>query len=51
MPKPRPRMTYRYSPEFKSTAVRLSQLPGVSVRDVAASLYIPRSMLSRAASW
>jgi transposase InsO family protein len=31
MPKPGPRTTYRYSPEFKATAVRLSQLPGVSV--------------------
>lgn len=47
MPKPGPRTTYRYSPEFKATAVRLSQLPGVSVSDVAQSLYIHPFMLSR----
>ena len=47
MPKPGPRTTYRYSPEFKSTAVRLSQLPGVAVQDVAQSLYIHPFMLSR----
>jgi len=40
MPAPGPRTTYRYSREFKSRAVRLSQLPGVAVQDVAASLYI-----------
>ena len=38
MPKPGPRTTYRYTAEFKATAVRLSQLPGVSVSDVAQSL-------------
>ena len=38
MPKPGPRTTYRYTDDFKATAVRLSQLPGVSVQDVAASL-------------
>lgn len=47
MPTPGPRTTYRYSSEFKSTAVRLSQLPGVSVQDVASSLYIHPFMLSR----
>jgi transposase len=47
MPKPGPRTTNRYSDEFKSTAVRLSELPGVSVKDVAASLYIHPFMLSR----
>ena len=47
MPKPGPRTTYRYSDEFKATAVRLSQLPGVEVQDVAASLYIHPFMLSR----
>jgi transposase len=47
MPKPGPRTTYRYSPEFKATAVRLSQLPGVSVSDIAESLYIHPFMLSR----
>lgn len=46
MPKPRPRATYRYSAEFKATAVRLSQLPGVLVNDVAASLAIHPYMLS-----
>ena len=47
MPRPGPRTTYRYSDEFKATAVRLSQLPGVSVSDVAESLYIHPFMLSR----
>lgn len=47
MPKPGPRTTYRYSDQFKATAVRLSQLPGVAVNDVAASLYIHPFMLSR----
>lgn len=47
MPKPGPRTIYRYSDEFKATAVRLSQLPGVAVKDVAASLYIHPFMLSR----
>lgn len=47
MPKPGPRTTYRYSEEFKATAVRLSQLEGVSVQDVAHSLAIHPFMLSR----
>src|SRR3546814_15357747 len=47
MPKPGPRTTYRYSAEFKATAVHLSQLPGVSVSEVAESLYIHPFMLSR----
>lgn len=47
MPRPGPRTTYRYSDAFKATAVRLRQLPGVSVGDVAASLYIHPFMLSR----
>ena len=47
MPKPGPRTTARYSHDFKATAVRLSQLPGVRVQDVAASLYIHPFMLSR----
>ena len=38
MPKPGPRTTYRYSESFKATAVRLSQLPGVAVGDVAEPL-------------
>lgn len=47
MPKPGPRTIARYSDAFKATAVRLSRLPGVSVRDVAQSLYIHPYMLSR----
>ena len=47
MPKPGPRTTYKYSEAFKATAVRLSELPGVEVQDVAASLYIHPFMLSR----
>ena len=47
MPKPGPRTTRRYSDEFKATAVRLSELPGVAIQEVAASLYIHPFMLSR----
>jgi len=47
MPKPGPRTTNRYSERFKATAVRLSQLPGVKVSDVAESLSIHPFMLSR----
>lgn len=47
MPKPGPRTTYKYSEDFKATAVRLSHLPGVAVQDVAQSLYIHPFMLSR----
>ena len=47
MPKPGPRTTYKYSDQFKATAVRLSELPGVAVQDVAESLYIHPFMLSR----
>ncbi len=47
MPRPGPRTTYKYSDEFKATAVRLSELPGVAIQDVAASLYIHPFMLSR----
>jgi transposase len=47
MAKPGPRTTYRYSSDFKASAVRLSQLPGVAVGDVAQSLYIHPFMLSR----
>ena len=42
-----PRTTTRYSEHFKATAVGLSQLPGVAVKDVAESLYIHPFMLSR----
>jgi transposase-like protein len=34
MPRPGPRTTYKYSDRFKATAVRLSQLRGVSVQEV-----------------
>jgi transposase len=42
-----PRSTLRYSDHFKATAVRLSQIPGVAVQDVAKTLYIHPFMLSR----
>ena len=44
---PGPRTTNRYSAEFKATAVRLSQLSGVKVADVAQSLCIHPFMLSK----
>ena len=47
MPRPGPRTTNKYSDRFKAEAVRLSQLPGVEVQDVSASLYIHPFMLSR----
>lgn len=47
MPKPGPRTTYRYTDQFKATAVRLSQVRGVAVQDVAVSLAIHPFMLSR----
>jgi transposase len=47
MPRPGPRTTAKYSERFKATAVRLSELPGIEVQDVAASLYIHPFMLSR----
>ena len=47
MPKPGPRTTNKYSDRFKASAVRLSELPGVEVKDVAQSLYIHPFMLSR----
>ena len=47
MPKPGPRTTYKYSDEFKATAVRLSELPDVAIKDVAEALYIHPFMLSR----
>lgn len=47
MPKPGPRTTYKYSEEFKATAVKLSELPDVAIQDVADALYIHPFMLSR----
>ncbi len=47
MGRPGPRTTARYSERFKASAVRLSELGGVRVQDVAESLYIHPFMLSR----
>lgn len=47
MPRPGPRTTPRYSDRFKATAVKLSQMRGVAVNDVAESLCIHPFMLSR----
>jgi transposase len=43
----RPRRTNKYSEEFKSKAVQLSNLKGVEVQDVAKALDIHPFMLSR----
>lgn len=42
-----PRKVHRYSIEFKLTAVKLSDLPGVEVQTVAKALDIHPFMLSR----
>ncbi|TCS37914.1 transposase [Paucimonas lemoignei] len=47
MGKPGLRKTHRYSNEFKATAVKLSDVPGVLIQDVAQSLDIHPFMLSR----
>jgi transposase len=47
MPRPGPRTTYRYSEQFKATAVKLSQVREVAVSDVAEALCIHPFMLSR----
>ncbi len=47
MPRSGPRTIYRYSDEFKLTAVRLSQQPGMQVQTVAAALEIHPFMLSK----
>jgi transposase len=47
MGKPGLRKVHRYSVEFKLTAVRLSQMPGVEVQTVAHALDIHPFMLSR----
>jgi len=41
-----PRKIERYGDRFKATAVRLSSLPGVLIKDVAAALDIHPFMLS-----
>ena len=47
MPRARPRAVQNYSDEFKPTAVRLSQRPGVQVKTVAVALEIHPFMLSK----
>lgn len=47
MPRAGPRKVARYSDEFKLTAVRLSQQPGIHVQTVAAALEIHPFMLSK----
>ena len=47
MPRPGPRTIGQYSEDFKATAVRLSELEGVQVRDVADAFAIHPLMLSR----
>ena len=47
MPRAGPRKLYKYSDEFKLTAVRLSQQPGMQVQTVAAALEIHPFMLSK----
>jgi len=47
MPKAGPKRTQHYSEDFKATAVQLSALPGVRIKDVAESLDIHPFMLSR----
>ncbi len=47
MPKPGLRKINKYSEVFKATAVKLSQLNGVLIQDVAESLDIHPFMLSR----
>ena len=47
MPRAGPRKVARYSDEFKLTAGRLSQQPGIQVQTVAAALEIHPFMLSK----
>jgi len=47
MPRSGPRAVQKYSDEFKLTAVRLSQQPGVQVKTVASALAIHPFMLSK----
>ena len=47
MPRARPRAVRKYSDEFKLTAVRMSQQPGMMVKTVAAALEIHPFMLSK----
>jgi transposase len=47
VPRSGPRAVRRYSDEFKLTAVRLSQQPGLQVKTVAVALAIHPFMLSK----
>ena len=47
MPRSGPRSVRKYSDEFKLTAVRLSQQPGLQVKTVATALEIHPFMLSK----
>ena len=47
MPRSGPRTVQKYSDEFKLTAVRLSQQPGVQVKTVASALAIHPFMPSK----
>jgi transposase len=47
MPRSGPRAVRKYSDEFKLTAVRLSQQPGMLVKTVASALEIHPFMLSK----
>ena len=47
MPRSGPRAIRKYSDEFKLTAVRLSQQPGIQVKTVATALEIHPFMLSK----
>ena len=47
MPRSGPRKLYKYTDEFKQTAVRLSHQPGMQVKTVAAALEIHPFMLSK----
>jgi transposase len=44
---PGPQMVSRYGDDFKLAAVRLSQAPGVYVKDVAESLCVHPNMLTK----
>lgn len=47
MPRSGPRKLYKYTDEFKQTAVRLRHQPGMQVKTVAAALEIHPFMLSK----
>jgi transposase len=47
VPRAGPRKLYKYTDEFKQTAVRLSHQPGMQVKTVAAALEIHPFMLSK----